>query len=208
MHTHAAIAVVPAPGCGGLGLKAQRALQAGDIIHREVPPVAILRASALCDAFQSDPVIQALLQPRAPTQPGYGDDQWWSVPTRASIEVIDRFAQLEFDKLPPLQQQKWMSLVDSFSTPPLKTPGGVFRSNAFTDVATGDNYLYEVLCRANHSCAPNIRRSFVGDMAVVTALRDVDEGEPSWASYSGRHLPPPTRPRLLTSRPRVIRVYR
>ena len=61
----------------------------------------------------------------------------------------------------------------------LKTAGGIFRTNAYFDGGSG--YVFETLCRANHSCAPNCAKAMSdrGGRRVVdvVALRDVPRGE-------------------------------
>lgn len=66
----------------------------------------------------------------------------------------------------------------------LKTPGGVFRSNAF------DEGLFEYRCRMNHSCSPNV----VADEIVVrgrkrmqiVAVRDIAVGDEVTCCYIER----------------------
>ena len=76
-----------------------------------------------------------------------------------------------------------MALADAFSPSPAKSPGNVLRSNAFTNAATGDNHLYELMSRANHSCSPNMSRTFDGHTDVVSMLRGVARGEALTVSY-------------------------
>jgi hypothetical protein len=179
------LTVVDIPGCG-LGLQAVRTLESGTVVLQE-SPIAILRSTSLHKAFATDGELRrySVLPAAAQGCSPYADEQWWPAPARASEQVIKRFAELEFAKLSHLQQVKWMSLVDSFSPPSVgqPSPGNVVRSNAFTNSATGDNYLFELLCRANHSCAPNLSRSFQGDMVLVKMLRRAAKGEALCLSY-------------------------
>ena len=69
----------------------------------------------------------------------------------------------------------------------LKTAGGIFRTNAYFDGGSG--YVFETLCRANHSCAPNCAKAMSdrGGRRVVDviALRAVPRGEEITVSYIG-----------------------
>ena len=67
------------------------------------------------------------------------------------------------------------------------------RCNAFTNVATGDNLLFETLSRANHSCVPNMRYTFEGDVAVVSMLRDAAQAEELTISCTQREPNPAQR---------------
>ena len=163
-------------------MQVQRSLSEGEVVLRETP-IAIVRADALHEACISDPVLRSYVMRAGADESPWDDYQWWPAAKVASSEVIERFATLEFARLGSRQQQRWMSLVDSFSTPPAKSPGNILRSNAFTQPATGDNYLFELLSRANHCCRPNMRRSFAGEVAVVTTTRAVAAGEELLLSY-------------------------
>ena len=67
----------------------------------------------------------------------------------------------------------------------LKTAGGIFRTNAYFDGGSG--YVFETLCRANHSCAPNCAKAMSdrGGRRVVDVrtLRAVPRGEEITVSY-------------------------
>jgi len=166
----------------GFGLRATRDLPLGTVVLRE-RPIAVLRASELRHVIGQDPPLERLVASAADEASAFSDAQYWPAPTHASAEVIERFASHVFAQLPEPLQRKWMSLADSFSVPPAKSPGNVVRSNAFTDTAVGDSYLYEVLSRANHSCRPNISRTFEGSTVVVRTTRTVAAGEPLLISY-------------------------
>ena len=188
-HTAAAgsFIVVEVPECGGLGWQAQRNLRVGTVLLRE-RPIAILRASSLHEALATDAALDQLSQMARAEQEQSATDRWadscWRLrPKLASAQVIERFAQLAYDRLPSRAQQRWMALVDSFSLPPAKTPGNVVRSNAFTNAEAGDNLLFEIMSRANHSCAPNMHRAFDGDAVVVSTACDVPLGSALTISY-------------------------
>ena len=194
-------AVVPTPQCGGLGLRALRRIPVGTDVLREAP-IATLTSSALQDAVRSDPELSRLVAARsaasAHSAAPWSDEQWWPAAVPASTQVIVRFAELEFAKLSDDKKARWMALADSFSPvdEAKKSPGNVIRSNAYTDPATGDNHLFELMSRANHSCAPNVRRSFYGAVAVVSTLCDVEAGTDLCISYlSDRDLARPTHER-------------
>ena len=63
----------------------------------------------------------------------------------------------------------------------LKTAGGIFRTNAYFDGGSG--YVFETLCRANHSCAPNCAKAMSAGRVDVVALRAVPRGEEITVSY-------------------------
>jgi len=192
--------VVRVPGCG-YGLRATRDLSSGEVILREAP-IVTLRMSALHEAFHTDAQLRTLAAPACSSP--WADDTWWPPTVRASSDFIERFAEIEFDKVSADQQQRWMDLVDSFSTPPAKTPGNVLRSNAFTEPTSGDNLLYTRLCRANHSCAPNLSVSIPADgVAVVSMQRDARRGDAltlSYLSAANLSLPAHERRELLRTR--------
>ena len=195
--------IVRIPG-RGYGTRARRALRAGTVILREAP-IAVLKAASLHEWLQRDQQLRALAQAAQQEDTWsspFSDAQYWPSARPASAEVVRRFAELEFANLPPENQQRWMSLVDSFSSAgAAKTPGDVLRSNAFTHPASGDNRLYEVLSRFNHGCAPSVCREFLGEMAVVTTLRDVAAGEELLISYlADGELARPTANRRATLR--------
>ena len=178
--------VVHTPLCGGYGMRATRDMPAGSFVFRE-QPLACLASATLQDLFMTDSVMQSILQEivaQNDEPPPFSDRAWWPEPTPAPIKAIQRFAEIEFAKMPKSAQEKWMALADSFSKPGEKSPGNVMRSNAFTDANTGDNFLYAHLSRANHSCAPNMQRSFESaGLAVVSLLRDVCKGDALLISY-------------------------
>jgi hypothetical protein len=165
----------------GYGWVAMRDLPRGTIVLREAP-IAALRASALHEYI--DTQSHSRQSPRtAMRESQWNDAQWWPSATQASEDVIACVAELEFAKCADHEKQKWMSLADSFSTPPTKLPGNIIRSNAFTQVETGDNLLYEHMSRANHSCTPNMCRHFVGDILIASLTQDVCKGEEMVISY-------------------------
>lgn len=176
--------VVHEPQCGGFGMRATRDMPTGTVVFRE-RPLACLASAALQELFFTDSVMQSFLDEIvARDEAPYSDRAWWPEPTPTPIKAIQHFAEIEFAKLPLSTQKQWMSLADSFSKAGEKTPGNIMRSNAFTDASTGDNFLYEHLSRANHSCAPNMQRTFeFAGLAVVSLLRDVCRGEPLLISY-------------------------
>ncbi len=168
------------PGLG-YGLIALTDLPQGTVVLRE-RALAVLRASELGLMIAEDPHLQTELQD-AEEAALFSDERYWPAAVQASDVMLELFASRVFAKLPAAQQYKWLSLADSFSMPPGKSPGNIVRSNAFTDVSVGDTYLYEVLSRANHSCRPNISRAFEGPSVVVTTTRAVVMGEPLVISY-------------------------
>lgn len=185
------------PGLG-YGLRARRRLASGAVVLRD-PPIAVLRATALHEALESDRKIRDLAaagSSKENSSSPWTDSNYWPAPERASTGIILRFAELEFNKLPAPKQEAWLSLADAFSRGTDKVPGNVLRSNAFTNIATGDNHLFERISRANHCCHPNMRRSFDGDIGVLSMLRDARPGEALSISYlSDADLEQPTEQR-------------
>jgi hypothetical protein len=193
--------VVPIRGCG-YGMRARRNIRRGEVVISE-SPIAVLGAEALHLVLRSDPMLQACVQQARSAQSQWRDSQEWPAQARATDVVIQRFAERVFVGLGPDQQRRWMALVDSFSQPPDKSPGNVVRSNAFTDTSTGDNMLFELLSRANHSCAPSMSRVFRGHGVVVHTTRDVGGGEELTISYLSEmdlQRPAEERRQLLRSR--------
>ena len=168
----------------GYGIEAFCDLEKDAVILRERPLVC-LSSEALQKAAMSDTQMQALLMALADEPDPFSEECWWPERVPTPIKAIQRFAEIVFAKCAPSTQQKWMSLADSFSSPSeAKSPGNVIRSNAFTDADTGDNYLYEHLSRANHSCDPNLMRTFAAQgLVVVSTLRRVRTGEALHISY-------------------------
>ena len=160
LHETVDFVVVGEPG-SGYGMRAQRDLEEGATILREVP-LAVLQASTL----DSDPCLREACE---------GDP----------IRAIHHLASREFSSLPLQKQRRWMGLADAFSDGPDKTPGNIIRSNAFADGDSGNSYLYELLSRANHSCAPTMSKRFEGNWHVATLrlLRPVTRHEFLTISY-------------------------
>lgn len=161
---------------GGLGLVALRDISEGELFFREAP-FAVLRAASLQEACTTDPEMMELIAQVRVARAGVrgGVDP--------SARVIDRHAELEIAKLPERERLLWMSLADAFSEPPAKSAGNIYRTNAFTNSETMNSGLFEVLCRANHSCAPNTAREYDGDTAVLYALKDTKMGDELCISY-------------------------
>ena len=200
MHATNDYAVVDVPGCG-YGMRAQRDLEPGTVILRETP-LAVLTGAAFTEALHTDPVLRSLAREADErTAESTCDDE-----RRAPDEkLIQHFAECEFSKLSEEKKRRWLSLADSWSRPPAKSAGNVVRSNGFTDAASGDTHLYELLSRANHSCAPNMGRVFEGRWHVATlrVLQPVARHEDLLISYlSEAELAKPTSERraLLSSR--------
>ena len=98
-----------------------------------------------------------------------------------------------------------------------KTAGGVVRTNSYgfrsdyaeSSAAGGsaggsqamDAGLYRILCRANHSCAPNVRKEFLeGGRVRVYATKPIGDGQEILSCYGGSHLPVGQRRDYLRSR--------
>ena len=185
MATHNAdlFDVVAVPKCG-YGMRATRDLFQGRTILTE-HPIVILRSAVLREGLDSLwPELRGLRKM-------WHEQKYWPDEVHVPQDVKDRFAELEYSKCSLQAQLQWMNLADAFSTSDAKTPGGVVRTNSFTDVSTGDNFLFERLSRVNHSCDPNMRFTLphyhCDDNAVVLSmLRDAAKGEPLTISYMSR----------------------
>ena len=177
LHATTEFAVVREPGCG-FGMRAQRDLEEGTTILREIP-LAVLK-------LDSDPAARDMCE---------GDP----------IRAIHHLAEIVFSTLPVLKQQRWMALADAFTEAPGKTPGNIIRSNAFADGDSGNSYLYELLSRANHSCTPTMSKQFEGNWHVATlrVLRPVAHHDFLTISYlSDADLERPTSERRALLRDR------
>ena len=174
---------VCAVGRCGYGMVSARDLFQGTVVLRE-RPIAILRAEAL----------QAAADEVWPTMSEFERQEWYRERSihnelQAPPEVIQRFAQMEFEKCSPQEQERWYSLADAFATKEGSSAGGIVRTNSITDLDRGgDCYLFELLSRANHSCEPNMRftlPAFAHDGGAVTLsmLRDVPKGSALTISY-------------------------
>lgn len=201
-----AFEVVPIAG-SGLGARATVSLPEPHAVVLREAPIATLGNEQLHKLMDTDTTLQTLIMQAAGRVPetatnGWSDEEFWPTARPASTEVIERFAELVYASLSRPQQERWMSLVDSF-TADIKSPGGVLRSNAFTDRASGDSHLFQTLSRFNHSCAPNVSRAFHGRVVVVTTLRAVAASEQLCISYlSDADLARPTAERRAMLRER------
>ena len=63
---------------------------------------------------------------------------------------------------------------------------GVFLLNSFA--TPGARVLFPIAARVNHSCAPNLTKHYEGFRAIVTTLREVEEGEELMISYLGEEV--------------------
>ena len=135
-------------------------------------------------------------------------------------QIMQRITQLDYARLPERQQRRWMSLCDVFSTPPTKNPFNIWRSNAYgkdtherregneEDDNDMGGYLYELLCRANHSCEPSVEKNIDRETGVVAvvALRNIAKGDKLCTSYLPEQMNRPTNERraLLQEKYRFI----
>lgn len=169
------ISVAHVPG-RDFGMHAERQFSHGQLIFRED---AIASSWELEDHVHDPQVISLMQQVEAKFGPdgedGEGDPELMQ-------RIMIRITELDFKSAPAREQNRWMSLCDSFSTPPTKTPFDVYRSNALgkedVDGKMG-GYLYDLLCRANHSCAPNISKTFDGASGSISvvALKAIAKGD-------------------------------
>ena len=166
----------------GYGLFAMRPITCDETFHREEP----IMANHWDDALLEDPEVAELIGQIIPyAQAARGKVGAARYPP-AAVAIVGRVVELMaarlYKQMPAVGQRRLMALCDSLATPPTKTPGGVFRSNAF-HVGEMDGCVFEVLSRANHSCAPNIAKRFDRDSVAVHALRDIATGEELLISY-------------------------
>jgi len=176
LYSTADFAVVDVPG-RGRGMRARRQIQKGEVVLREEP---LSSSFDLATVGSTDPVLSTLLPQLEPFQ------ELDTFPPDAVIildQILERVAQLEYDGLPAAKQARWMSLHDAFSPPPTKRPVHVFKTNAYNHNETSGGRLYELLSRANHSCAPNLSRAFMGETVIVTAQRKVAKGAELFTCY-------------------------
>jgi hypothetical protein len=182
------VAVVRWP-CRGYGLRAQRAFAKGELIYREKPIAKSwdLQACMEVGAGARDPTMLGLMHELQPFL-----DAEAAVPPTLMDRILERVAQLDFDSLPDEKQRSWMALCDSFSDPPTKTPNNIWRSNAYSQGGDGEQggHLYDVCCRANHSCSPNMSHAFEGDTMVLVAKKAVAKGDELLTCYLAECLEP------------------
>ena len=113
-------------------------------------------------------------------------------PSDLMARILERVAQLDFESLDASRQKRWMALCDSFSDGQSseKTPNNIWRSNAYCvdDGDHGAGFLYELCCRANHSCRPNLSRSFDGNAMVLVAKKAISKGDELFTCYRSECL--------------------
>ncbi|CAD7944034.1 unnamed protein product [Amoebophrya sp. A120] len=68
----------------------------------------------------------------------------------------------------------------------LKTPGGIWKTNAFGDGREGG--IFEDISRLNHSCEPNCKQRVLCDTPSIVATRDIAEGEELTICYTSEEL--------------------
>jgi SET and MYND domain-containing protein len=103
---------------------------------------------------------------------------------RAMDAVVGKQQLVVYKSCTKVQQEKWMALYDSVRVNH-KTPGGIWRSNAYSEPIEG---LYETRCRMNHSCDPNTVAHGLND-AIIRATRTIMPGEEITCSYLEEDLP-------------------
>ena len=179
-------AVAPIEGLD-YGLVALRSIKQGEDLFREKPMVAA-RCSPR-DALRLAPEIEPLFEELMPFAAASAAKGGGVLPAEAvaiTSKMTDCVVARSFAQCSEGLQRRWMSLADAFAKSDAgKTPVGVFHSNAFgkRDGFLGAN-LYELLCRSNHSCEPNIKAQWhADDEVVVAALHDVAQGEELRLSY-------------------------
>jgi hypothetical protein len=192
LFSTAYFAVIPQVG-RGYTWQAQKRISAGKVLLRE-EPLLVHRM----EDHMTDPLIMSL-QERVEA---YVKEQLYPPEV---VELLNECAQRIADRvyvqnMSEEQRRRFMALSDAFSTPPAKTKGNVYRTNALSraDGVVG-GVVYELLSRANHACAPNIGLDFEGFTVVVSSLRDVAAGEELLMSYisSDAHRPTATRREIL-----------
>ena len=177
---------------GGFAWQALQDFKQGSIVFQEKPLV-----SCNMQEHIGDPDIVATLSAIVP----YLEQE--PLPP-AAVALIDKVAEQVavkvYKALPNETQQRWMALHDAFSPEGSKAPEKVWRTNAFARDAEGGGlpraYMFEVLSRVNHSCAPNIAKDFQEDgTAVVRAVRNIASGEELFLCYMPDELLNPTKRR-------------
>jgi hypothetical protein len=194
------LAVLKMPG-RGYGLRAQRAFAKGELILREAPIATSWDLAATMEKGSggSDAMMAKLLEELQP----FLDDET-EPPPELMAKIMCRVAKLDFESLPTAQQKRWMGLCDSFTQGPTKTLNNVWRSNAYSkEEADGDGgCLYDLACRANHSCSPNMKHSHEGDSIVLVAREKIAKGDELCSSYLAECLDPK---RSTSSRRKLLR---
>ena len=177
---------------GDFGMRAQRAFVKGELVLREKP----LAVSYDVNSCAGDDTMDGLMQELTSCLDTEEKDGVPDPRKRAVMEqILDRMTELDFAKLPDSQQKRWMALHDALSEPPSKTPGNIWRSNAYAKDSGEGGCLYELLSRANHSCSPNIGKSFQDDNVEIIALKTISKGEELFMCYLQEEMDKPTEKR-------------
>ena len=184
---HVLVAHIPQHG---YGMRAQCNFSRGEQILREKP----IATSWDVSVHQNDRLIQELMRQ---LQPYLGIEGGCPAADAIMDRVLQRVTELDYAELAERDQTRWMSLVDSFSTPPAKTAFNIWKSNAYAkegdEEVMGGN-LYELLSRANHSCAPNVSKHVWegGNVVTAVAMRDITAGEELFICYLPEVMGEPT----------------
>jgi len=191
-------------------MTAVRRIVRGELIFEESPLVVVNihdddddpRVASLNDDARTVLAFAEMRLGRTPPQ-----EEWGRLP--GMMPIADRIVALQaarsFHALPAQTQARWMALCDSSgdslgcldgsklphaAQAQSKSVAGILHSNSFggTSNGTRTSVMFEILSRANHSCAPNIDMqtdAARGHRASVTALRDIEAGEELFLSYLG-----------------------
>jgi hypothetical protein len=169
LYSTAYFAVVSQTG-RGYTWQAKRRIDAGKVLLREEPLLVHRTEDHLVD-----PLIQSLQEQVEP----YLQAQHYP-PEAVDLlnQCANRIAERLYARLSVEHRKRYMALSDAFSTPPTKSVGNIYRTNALSR-ADGVNggIVYELLSRANHACTPNLGLEFDGFTVIVSTLRSVAAGE-------------------------------
>ena len=156
------------------GIRAQRKFNKGELVLKEAP----IAASWDVAVHLGDKTIQQLM------------GQLNHEPQNEHIleQVMERITQLDFEALSSREQRRWMALHDAFSPTGTKTPCNIWRSNAYGKEDAEGGHLYELMSRANHSCAPNVVKRFEGDQIAAVATKTIAKGEEVLVCYIDDHM--------------------
>ena len=177
-----AVSRTPGRGCVWT---ATRNIPAGRVLLREEPIVVHRMAD-----YSNDLEMQAL---HAQITPFIKQNHYPAEATKLFDRIAARIAEPLVMQLPPTSRTRFMALSDAFAAPgEAKTAGGVYRANAISREDTEGGVVYEVLSRANHSCAPNLSIAFVGFVVEVATIGSVACGQELCLCYIDSLLKQPT----------------
>lgn len=178
-----------------MGVLATRRIPAGTILLRDPAAITIHEPSAdvirpSTDIAEGDKEIWTLLLRMALLQLV---EQYASLSNQARWQLAGLHAHMETDALRHLRAALGAAVTDNdHQSALIERLYFTFATNEFSRMVPEDGWrtrrLFLLTSRINHSCCPNARSSQTTDgYKVVTALRDIEEGEEVTLRYLDHH---------------------